>query len=189
MLYFSDLSICWELKGSEGFKSCHKMSVAVLQCIDIASSVKSVHRQEVYVVILPNNTRISTDKYVDRTKRWVFMCVDVLWLCEIYLELNITKNSVTWFIIFTDHWLCYSLLTRKYSCMLTTGTTVTGTDHGTTTLCCRPDSDSDIHVLTNHRFTVIINSWINYVHFRTSKLQFSPPFMLLTSNNYITLDY
>jgi len=32
------------------------------------------------------------------------MCVDVLW--EIYLELSITKNSVTWFIIFTDQWLC-----------------------------------------------------------------------------------
>jgi len=26
-------------------------------------------------------------------------------------------------------------------------TTVTGTDHGTTMLCCRPDSDSVIHVL------------------------------------------
>jgi len=32
------------------------------------------------------------------------MCVDVLW--EIYLELSITKNSVTWFIIFTDQRLC-----------------------------------------------------------------------------------
>ena len=38
------------------------MSVAVLQCIDIASSVTSVRRQEVYIVILPNNARISTEK-------------------------------------------------------------------------------------------------------------------------------